>query len=593
MRLRLRWPRLGGPLLRGVLRRLEGVILSRQRAGAPAAQGPDGRSEQPARAAAQSPLQRRDEAVGAAWQGEELKVSPAGRGPWWPAAFRRRQPSVERAGAAGSVWTPPALPWPLLAALLPGGLLLALALLPLQAAAIAGYAIQAQWHRGVPGLVDPLLPVVVFCGSLTVLAMAWGPLAAGRGSGVAAVEALQADPTLDPTGSPSPSWSPPPLQLQREHPAPILAGPTALGWRVQLPRLLLLLLAHLAGLAVGIETPAASFGASALLALRPRLKPLQQLQPPLLAAIGAGAGLGATFRSPLLGAVYALECLGGRNGSRGLALVLPTLLLAGVASLLSLDAAVPARLALPLTAALPPLLLPWALLLTLLTALVGVALRRGLLWLAPRLERRLQRRFLATALLLAAALTALAHLSGGISLNDGALELGPALAGQPEGPRWAALPRLLSPLLAVASGVPGGLPHDCMSLGALLVAPLVRRLAADQQAVLIGLGAASLFSATCRTPLLAAIFVFVLQGDAASLPLLLMASALAAGLGAALADPGPALSGQLLHVLPLAAPLAGGTPELVSAPLPSALPESAPTPPCDGLSAGRPSDGEG
>ena len=76
--------------------------------------------------------------------------------------------------------------------LIPCGLLLALVLLPLKGLSLAGYTIQGQWPHGAPGLEDPLLPVLVFCGTLTLLALAWGPLAAGRGSGALAVEALVA-----------------------------------------------------------------------------------------------------------------------------------------------------------------------------------------------------------------------------------------------------------------------------------------------------------------------------------------------------------------------------------------------------------------
>ncbi|MFM7267870.1 MAG: chloride channel protein [Cyanobium sp.] len=531
----------------------------------------------------------------------------------------------------------------MLATLLLSALALALAILPLQLLAAIGYGIQRLWHRGEPGLVDPLLLVVVFSATLTLLAFAWGPLAAARGSGALTVELMQPDALPQSPRLPQPERliSEPPQSPQVRQPEP---SPPDLHWRVQLlGRLPLLALSHLAGLAVGIETPAASFGATALLSLRGRLPLLAAMPQPLLAAIGAGAGLGTAFRSPLLGVVYGLECLGARSG---LPLVLPTLLLAGLASLLGLDAAAPARLLTPLVgllpsglqslslpqlglppwaaappaisalgltpspgsaagsalAALPPLLLPWALLLTLLAALVGTGLRGALLWLTPRLDRLLQRRFLPTALLLAALLTALAHLSGGISLNDGALDLGPALAGHPEAPRWAALPRLLSPLLAITTGAPGGLPHDCMSLGALLVAPLVGRLAVDQQAILMALGAAVVFSATCRTPLLAALFVWVLQGPGANLPLLLMASACGAALSWAIGDgtaskgPGdlPGALPGLMQALPLsAAPppaFSGAAPPDCASPqtanLQTAAPETAASP-----SGGEPSGG--
>ncbi|MFZ9753111.1 MAG: chloride channel protein [Cyanobium sp.] len=463
----------------------------------------------------------------------------------------------------------------LLLAVLLCGPLLALVVLPLQGLAIAGYALERLWPHGQPGLEDPLLPVLVFCGTLTLLALAWGPLAAGRGSGALALEGLQ-DAGL------------PATRCER-----LLA---VLGWRAQLQRLMLLALGHGAGLAVGIETPAASFGASTLLALRGRLAGLGGLPVPLLAAIGAGAGLGAAFRSPLLGVIYALECLGS---SGGMSLVWPTLLLAGLASLLPLAPLLLAPLAglaplglvpgllpgLGQAGGLPlaPLLLPWALLLTLVVALVGAGLRRALLVLSPRIDRLLEQRFLPTALVLAVLAAVLAHRSGGISLNDGARDLTAALTGAAAVPRWAVLPRLLSPLLASASGAPGGLSFDCMSLGALVVAPLVRRLAADQQLILIALGAAVLFSAACRTPLLAAVFVVVVQRDGASLPLLLLASAIGAAVAGAFPDPPLAAgSGTLLHGVPLPAP-AG---RLDAA---SRLGDDRPAP--GGINADRPSGG--
>jgi H+/Cl- antiporter ClcA len=503
-----------------------------------------------------------------------------------PATAAGDAASPAAAGAGGPQsgdLRPAALQRQLLLALLPCGPLLALVLWPLQGLAIAGYAIEGLWPHGQPGLEDPLLPVLVFCGTLTLLALAWGPLAAGRGSGALAVEGLQ-DPSL--------------AAAERQR---LLA---VLGWRTQLQRLTLLALAHGAGLAVGIETAAAAFGASTLLALRGRLLGLGALPVSLLAAIGAGAGLGAAFRSPLLGVIYALECLGS---STGMSLVWPTLLLAGLASLLTwtplggilalqgslaelgsqgvrgaLEGATTALASgsplggltqlgtrspwgagpLGLVSGLGQggglsLLLPWALLLTLLAALVGAGLRRAVLTLTPRIDRLLQQRFLPTALVMAVLAAVLAHRSGGISLNDGARDLTAALTGAAAVPRWAALPRLLSPLLASASGAPGGLSFDCMSLGALVVAPLVRRLGADQQLILIAIGAAVVFSAACRTPLLAAVFVVVVQGQGANLPLLLIACAIGAAVAGAIPDPPLAEAfGTLLHGVPLPAPAA-------------------------------------
>jgi len=254
---------------------------------------------------------------------------------------------------------------------------LGLVMLPLQGLSALGFLLQRQWQAGMSGLFDPLLPLGVACGTLTALALAWGPLKPGRGGGLNGVEALQRQPLI---------------AEGRERALVGLRGPA------QLARLVLLAVSQLGGLAVGIESPAASFGASTLLALRRRLKVMQALPLPLAAAVGAGAGLAAAFRSPLLGVTYALEEL---SAERGLPLVLPTLLLAGVASLVTSDLGEPARVQALLVGPPPLSLLPWALLLTLAAALLGVIFLRLLVALTPRLQGMLQNHFLPTALTVA------------------------------------------------------------------------------------------------------------------------------------------------------------------------------------------------
>jgi len=177
-------------------------------------------------------------------------------------------------GGAAALQPPKPAAWrrvparPFLAAFLPAALLLALAILPLQGAAVAGYAIQRLWHRGEPGMVDPLLPVVVFSASLTLLALAWGPLAAGRGSGALAVEALQAMPP-PPLAEAAVPWEPGgggAADPAAGAPEPLhpLAGSDGLGWRVQLlARLPLLLLPYCEGCGICSSASAApAVGAS-------------------------------------------------------------------------------------------------------------------------------------------------------------------------------------------------------------------------------------------------------------------------------------------------------------------------------------------
>jgi H+/Cl- antiporter ClcA len=308
-----------------------------------------------------------------------------------------------------------------------------------------------------------------------------------------------------------------------------------LSLRTQLIRLPLVLLTHLGGMSVGVESPSAALGAALLLALRrrwPAWTPLAGMPLPMVAAIGGGAGLGAAFRSPLLGITYGLEELGRRQG---LPLVLPTLVIGGVGSLISTTLGQPARLPGLQLGGLEPRFWGWAVVLTLVGCALGSLFVRGLIPLAGWLQRQLgpgqgwpRRIGVVVGLALLLALSALA--SGGLSLNDGSLSLGAALKGEP-GSLLTLLWRLLASWLSIAAGAPGGLMHDAMTLGALLVAPL-QGLDARALAQLAAVGATAVFAAANGTPIFCAAFVFTLQGDPTSLPLLLLVS----GVSAALAE---------------------------------------------------------
>ncbi len=411
------------------------------------------------------------------------------------------------------------------------GLVIGLLEWPYQLVSELGFQLQRQlWPLG--GVGEPAAtwsialpqwsgPVLVFSATAALLTLAWGPLAGGRGGGVAPVLAL------DRYGDGAD------VARQRQ-------WLQTLSLRTQLQRLSLLLLTHIGGLSVGIESPSASLGASALLALQRRLGSrslLARLPLPLVAAVGGAAGLGAAFRSPLLGVVYGLEELGRRSG---LPLVLPALLMGGVGALVSSGLGQPARLAAQNLGSLPAPLWFWAALLTLAGSLLGGLLVRLLIPLAAGLKQLMQQRRLLTIALLALSLSLLAVLSGGLSLNDGSLSLAAALQGQNPGAPLVLLWRVLATLLSVASGAPGGIMHDAMSLGALLVSPLHSYGSVDAGALaqLAAVGATAVFAAANGTPVFCAVFVFTLQGDAALLPLLLLVSAVSTGLGSGLRGKG-------------------------------------------------------
>ncbi|APD47122.1 MULTISPECIES: chloride channel protein [unclassified Synechococcus] len=390
--------------------------------------------------------------------------------------------------------------------LLLAGLVIGLAELPYQWLSELGFRLQRLWPLGGDGAFKPLLVAGPLLATVAFVLLAWRPLAAGRGGGLTGVLVLQ-DADTD---------------AERDR---AIAN---LSLRHQLARLPLLALTHLAGLSVGTESPSAALGASILLALRRRLAPLQRLPLALTVAIGGGAGLGAAFQSPLLGAAYALEELSAVSGFQ---LLVPTLLLAGIGTLLNSELGQPARLAEGMALPLAPVLLPLALLISVAAALIGVLLVRLLVPFAQRLGSLLRSHLVPAALAIGLLFALLAVASGGISLNDGSLALGPALAGRADMPWWAGAPRLLGPLLSIAIGAPGGLMHDSMSLGAVLVGPWLQQWPADQQAALVAIAAAALFSGACRTPLFCSVFVFTLQGNPATLPWLLTGSAIAAAIG--------------------------------------------------------------
>lgn len=393
------------------------------------------------------------------------------------------------------------------------GLLLGLLLWPYQALSELGFRLQrGLWLTAQPQTL--LGGAIVFTATAALVLLAWGPLAAGRGGGTTALLALD-------------------RASEGERSARELPWLRQLSLSTQLQRLPLMLLTHLGGLAVGVESPSVALGASVLLAMRrrwPGIRPLATLSPQLVAVIGGAAGLGAAFRSPLLAVAYGLEELGQRSG---LPLVLPALLLAGSGTLVATGMGQPARLPGLVLGPLAPQVWGWSVLLTLVGAAAGALFVRLLLPVAAWVKGLLAKRRLVGAALLAASLTLLAFLSQGLSLNDGSLSLAAALSGEGVGSPLLWFWRLLSSVLSLALGAPGGLMHDSMSLGALLISPLqgLPGLQSSDLAQLAAVGATALFAAAHGCPLFCAAFVFTLQGDPALLPMLLLVAATAAALG--------------------------------------------------------------
>jgi len=115
------------------------------------------------------------------------------------------------------------------------GLLLGLLLWPYQALSELGFRLQrALWLVPQP---QPLLgAALVFSATVALVFLAWGPLASGRGGGTGPLFALDRVP-----------------EAQRQAAEALWLQPLHLA--TQLRRLPLMLLTHLGGLAVGVESP--------------------------------------------------------------------------------------------------------------------------------------------------------------------------------------------------------------------------------------------------------------------------------------------------------------------------------------------------
>jgi H+/Cl- antiporter ClcA len=124
------------------------------------------------------------------------------------------------------------------------GLLFGLAMGPYQALSELGFRIQAAlWLSAEPQLLLGCL--LVFGATSLLVLLAWGPLAGGRGGGTAALLALD-------------------RASQSEGKAVELHWLQQLNLATQLQRLPLMLLTHLGGLSVGVESPSVALGASLL-----------------------------------------------------------------------------------------------------------------------------------------------------------------------------------------------------------------------------------------------------------------------------------------------------------------------------------------
>lgn len=319
-------------------------------------------------------------------------------------------------------------------------------------------------------------------------------------------------------------------------------APALLGLVPTLQRLMLWSLATVSLLPLGREGPVVQVGASAAFWFRRRFpRWLTDLCDADLLAVAAGAGLAGGFNTPLLGVVFVAEEFLGRFST---GLIWPALVISALAAAFSSLVGQP-EFALGMLGVAPDEItqLLWAVPLGLVAGALGAVFARLLLTTTRRWRHLSTRRPLTLGLMVGGVLTLFLLLSGGASGCDGELLMTHMIeGGSPTswllpgalGDVVTLLVRLIAPVLALSSGIPGGLIDPSFAFGAVLGHGIGDLAMAPQLGLSLGM-VAGLAGAT-QLPVMAVLFGMRLAGDQQLLPGLLLASVIGAFVSRLLVD---------------------------------------------------------
>jgi H+/Cl- antiporter ClcA len=307
-----------------------------------------------------------------------------------------------------------------------------------------------------------------------------------------------------------------------------------LGIVPSLQRLLLWGLATISLLPLGREGPVVQVGASAALWFR-RVFPrwLGGISHADLLAGAGGAGLAGGFNTPLLGVVFVAEEF---MGTFSTALIWPALVVGALAAAFSSLVGQP-EFALGMVGVAPGELdqLLWAIPLGALAGGLGALFARLLLRTTRRWRQLSVQRPLSLGLAVGGLLSVFLLLSGGAAGCDGELLMTAMINGS--SPTTTLLPgvfgdlftlvlRVVGPVLALSTAIPGGLIDPSFAFGAVLGHSLGDLAAAPQLGLTLGM-VAGLAGAT-QLPVLAVLFGVRMAGDQQLLPGLLLSAVVAA-----------------------------------------------------------------
>ena len=301
-----------------------------------------------------------------------------------------------------------------------------------------------------------------------------------------------------------------------------------------LKRLGLWTIATLSLLPLGREGPVVQVGAAVAQGLRRRCpRFLGSLSQSDLLAVAAGAGLAGGFNTPLMGVVFVAEEFTNRFAA---ALVWPALVICGVAAAFSNLTGQP-EFALGTLGVEPIELMQvlWAIPIGVLGGLLGAGFGVLLLAFTRRCQLWSRRHPLGLGLAVGAPLSVFLVVSGGAAGGDGEALMGQMIGGgSPSGLFGSGLfadlitlaVRVLGPVLALGTGIPGGLIDPAFAFGAL-VGRGVGELA-GVAGLGLALGMVAGLAGATQLPVITVLFALRLAGDQQLLPGMLVASVLAA-----------------------------------------------------------------
>jgi H+/Cl- antiporter ClcA len=323
-------------------------------------------------------------------------------------------------------------------------------------------------------------------------------------------------------------------------------------WRVSLSKVVLVCGGLLGGLSIGREGPTVQVGAGVMVHARRWLSPVAAIDAHDLMVAGAAAGIAAAFNTPLGGIVFALEQLSRRRGMTHSALVIASIVLAGLVAVAAFGNETyfgrlrVEQLSWSLLAPGTAVALACGLAGGLFTRLLIASIRGG----ADRFGhwRRDQPYRFAAGCALAVAAIGLA--TGGATAGAGYAPTRALLEGHAELPGLYTLLKFCATWLSAWTGVPAGVFAPSLAIGAGVGHDVARLwgLGGDAAIPLIALGMAGFLAASTQGPITSFIIVMEMVSGQAMVLSLMASTLVASGVARLISRP---MYAELAALLPL------------------------------------------